>query len=48
MRHRETMRWKWRTERVVVGSKRVICLTYDELHEQLDRRLKIYENDATD
>ena len=36
---REDRRWLWRQRSVVVDSKHVICLTYDQLHEALDLRL---------
>lgn len=40
---KERDRLKWRREKVVADSKRVYCVTYDELHQHLDSRLKMYE-----
>lgn len=33
-------RLRWRAERVLVDSHPIHCVTYDELHEHLDRRLR--------
>lgn len=42
LHHREQHRLDWRLARVVVDSKPVLCLTYDQLLAQLDKRLERY------
>jgi len=39
---RERNRLRWRGERVLVNSHPINCVTYDELHEDLSRRLDNY------
>jgi hypothetical protein len=41
--HKERDRLRWRRDKVVSDSKRVHCVTYDELYQHLDSRLKLYE-----
>lgn len=38
----EQQRLKWRLDRVLVNSKHIFCVTFDELYTDLDTRLKIY------
>jgi hypothetical protein len=40
-------RLKWRTQKVIVDSKRVFCLTYDELYEGLRSRYFMYKDAST-
>ncbi len=35
-------RFDWRSESVVVASKKVHCITYDQLHDDLSARLKVF------
>ena len=39
-------RLRWRTEKVIVDSHRLLCLTYDVLCEQLARRIRQYPEAA--
>lgn len=41
--HKEQKRLRWRRDKVVSDSKHVHCVTYDELYQHLDSRLKQYE-----
>jgi hypothetical protein len=38
----EQLRLKWRREHTIVNSKRIICVTYDQLLEDLTFRLDMY------
>lgn len=40
---RERKRLKWRLDRTVVNSKFILCVTYDDLYEHLNDRLRTYE-----
>ncbi|EDN67576.1 conserved hypothetical protein [Beggiatoa sp. PS] len=40
--HREKTRLKWRLEKVLVDSKPIFCLTFDQLFYHLENRLRIY------
>lgn len=42
MEYKEECRLKWRRNKVLVDSKKVICVTYDELYKQLNDRLELY------
>ena len=35
-------RFDWRSDSVVVPSKKIHCLTYDKLHDDLSTRLRIF------
>ena len=35
-------RFNWRSDAVVVASKKVHCITYDKLYDDLSTRLKIF------
>ena len=35
-------RFDWRSDSVVVASKKVHCITYDKLYDDLSTRLKIF------
>jgi hypothetical protein len=35
-------RFEWRSDSVVVASKKVHCITYDKLYNDLSTRLKIF------
>ncbi len=39
---REQTRLKWRLEKVLVDSKPIICITFDELYDDLNHRLQNY------
>jgi len=41
-------RLRWRGERVLVDSHPIHCVTYDELHQHLERRLKHYSAAVVD
>lgn len=41
--YKEQMRLQWRIDKVLVDSHKVICQTFDDLYEQLERRLHIYK-----
>ncbi len=43
LEYKEQMRLKWRIDKVLVDSQKVICLTFDELYEHLERCLRIYK-----
>jgi hypothetical protein len=43
LEHKEIKRLKWRRGKVVADSKHVHCVTYDELYQHLDSKLRIYE-----
>lgn len=43
LEQRERDRLRWRRQRVLVNSKRVHCVTFDELYTDLDSRLSTYE-----
>jgi hypothetical protein len=36
-------RFDWRSDSVVVASKKVLCITYDKLYDDLSTRLKVFE-----
>ena len=38
----ESSRLRWRRERTIVISKRIVCVTYDQLHDDLTFRLDMY------
>jgi hypothetical protein len=38
----ERSRLEWRTDRVIVDSHKVSCVTFDQLHYDLDWKLKLY------
>lgn len=40
--YREYQRLKWRTDKVLIDSKHIFCLTFDELYSDLATRLRIY------
>lgn len=40
---KERKRLKWRRDRVIADSKHVHCVTYDELYQHLDSKLRFYE-----
>ncbi len=40
--YREHQRLKWRTDKVLVDSKHIFCVTFDDLYSDLATRLKIY------
>lgn len=40
---RERDRLRWRRDRLIVNSKHIHCVTFDELHLHLDTRLRSYE-----
>lgn len=42
MEYKEFARLKWRRNKVLVDSRKVICVTYDELYQQLADRLELY------
>jgi hypothetical protein len=37
-------RFDWRNDSVIVASKKVLCITYDKLYDDLSTRLKIFES----
>ncbi|MBI1829290.1 MAG: hypothetical protein HYR87_07450, partial [Thaumarchaeota archaeon] len=37
-------RLEWRHDKVIVNSKKILCITYDQLYKDLDARLKIYQS----
>jgi hypothetical protein len=41
--HREQTRLRWRLEKVLVDSKPVVCVTFDELFDDLNHRLRNYK-----
>ena len=41
----ERMRLEWRREHVVVNSKKITCITYDQLVNDLSRRLNSFERE---
>lgn len=41
--YKELKRLRWRRDKVVADSKRVHCVTYDELYQHLDSKLRMYE-----
>jgi hypothetical protein len=41
---RERRRWEWRSQKVVVNSLLVWCLTYDQLYDFLSRRLNFFSH----
>jgi len=41
---RERRRWDWRSQKVVVNSLHIRCLTYDQLYRLLAERLNVVEN----
>jgi len=41
---KEQKRLQWRREKVIVDSRQVYCVTYDELYEHLNTKLGILEN----
>jgi len=44
LEYREKIRKKWRLEKVLIDSKHIICLTFDELHSDLSDRLHQYSS----
>jgi hypothetical protein len=40
----ERNRLRWRSDRVVVNSHRIDCLTYDDLHDAMCRRIELYSD----
>jgi ketosteroid isomerase-like protein len=38
----EPLRLRWRHERTIVNSKRIVCVTYDQLLDDLTFRLDLY------
>lgn len=40
---KEQNRLRWRRDRVMADSRRVHCVTYDELYQHLDAKLRLYE-----
>jgi hypothetical protein len=42
----ERRRLKWRAKNVVVNSKPIICVTFDDLHDDLQHRLNLYSQGA--
>lgn len=44
LEYKEQKRLKWRREKVIVDSRQVYCVTYDELYEHLNSKLRIFEN----
>ena len=47
LEHREKSRKNWRLEKVLIDSKQVFCITFDELYEDLNKRLQSYIAIAT-
>lgn len=43
MARRERDRFRWRRDNMLVNSKHVHCVTFNELHNHLDARLRSYE-----
>lgn len=43
LHYKEQMRLKWRIDKVLIDSQKVICLTFDDLYEDLNKRLNIYK-----
>jgi hypothetical protein len=41
--YQEQMRLAWRFDKVLVNSKKIICVTFDKLYEDLDKRLRSYQ-----
>jgi hypothetical protein len=41
---KDTVRFNWRRDRVIVDSKQIHCITFDELYSDLDERLRFYED----
>ncbi|MCP4107228.1 MAG: DUF4263 domain-containing protein [Desulfobacteraceae bacterium] len=44
MEYREQQRLKWRLDKILVDSKHIFCVTFDDLYSDLENRLKIYQN----
>ncbi len=40
--YREHQRLKWRIDKVLIDSRRIFCVTFDDLYSDLSTRLKIY------
>ena len=40
------LRLEWRREHVVVGSKKIVCLTYDRLFAEFNDRLDLFASAA--
>ena len=40
--YKEQMRLQWRLDKVVIDSKQIHCITFDELYEDLNKRLGKY------
>ena len=39
---REQRRWEWRSQKVLVNSLPILCVTYDQLHRLLSDKLNLY------
>jgi hypothetical protein len=43
---REIIRKQWRLDRVLIDSKQIFCVTFDELYDDLSEKLLNYETIA--
>ncbi len=39
---RERRRWEWRSQKVLVNSLPILCVTYDQLHQLLSDKINLY------
>ncbi|MCP4106832.1 MAG: hypothetical protein GY749_15055 [Desulfobacteraceae bacterium] len=44
LEYREQQRLKWRLDKILVDSKHIFCVTFDDLYSDLENHLKIHLN----